>query len=65
MTLHADGRAESEIIGASRVPRHWVYDADGELTQRSGLADFKDWYRRSFGRHTPWGDVESRAVVTA
>jgi hypothetical protein len=65
LTLHADGRADAEIVGASRFPRHWVYDADGELTHKSGLADFKDWYRRSFGRHTPWGDVESRALVTA
>jgi Cyclic nucleotide-binding domain len=65
LTLYADGRAENEIIGASRFPRHWVYDARGQLTHKSGLADFKDWYRRSFGRHTPWGDVESRAVVTA
>jgi hypothetical protein len=65
LTLHADGRAESELTGASRFPRHWVYDAGGALTHKSGLADFKDWYRRSFGRHSPWGDVESRAVVTA
>jgi hypothetical protein len=65
LTLYADGRAEGEMIGASRFPRHWVYDAHGALTHKSGLADFKDWYRRSFGRHTPWGDVESRAVVTA
>ncbi len=65
LTLHADGRAEAEMIGASRFPRHWVYDASGAVSHKSGLADFKDWYRYSFGRHTPWGDVESRAVVTA
>jgi hypothetical protein len=65
LTLYADGRAEGEMIGASRFPRHWVYDAEGKVSHKSGLADFKDWYRRSFGKHTPWGDVESRAVVTA
>ncbi len=65
LTLHADGSAEGEIVGASRFPRHWIYEADGELTHKSGLADFKDWYRRSFGRQTPWGDVESRALITA
>jgi hypothetical protein len=65
LTLYADGRAEGEMVGASRFPRHWVYDAGGALTHKSGLADFKDWYQRSFGRHTPWGDVESQAVVTA
>ena len=46
-------------------PRHWVYDKDGQLSHKSGLADFKDWYRKSFGRHTPWGDQESKALVTA
>jgi hypothetical protein len=65
LTLHADGRAEAEMIGASRFPRHWVYDASGAVSHKSGLADFKDWYRYSFGKHTPWGDLESRAVVTA
>lgn len=65
LTLHADGRAEGELVGASRFPRHWVYDTNGELTRESGLADFEDWYRRSFARRTPWGDVDSPAVVTA
>jgi hypothetical protein len=65
LTLHADGRAEGEMTGHSRFPRHWVYDNAGALSHKSGLADFKDWYRVSFGRHTPWGDTDSRAVVTA
>ncbi|HUC03994.1 MAG TPA: cyclic nucleotide-binding domain-containing protein, partial [Acidimicrobiales bacterium] len=46
-------------------PRHWVYDAAGALALKSGLTDYKDWYRKSFGRHTPWGDQESEALVTA
>jgi hypothetical protein len=65
LTLHADGHARGEMIGASRFPRHWVYDAEGQLSHKSGLADFKDWYRKSFGRHTPWGDTDSKALVTA
>ena len=65
LTLHADGRAEFAMTGASRFPRHWVYDHDGALSQKSGLADFRDWYRKSFGRHTPWGDQDSEALVTA
>jgi len=64
LTIHADGRAEGVMEGASRFPRHWVYDVNGELSHKSGLADFKDWYRKSFGRHTPWGDQDSRALVT-
>ena len=31
------------------LPRHWVYDADGQLSHKSGLADFKDWSGKSFG----------------
>jgi hypothetical protein len=65
LTLHADGSVEGHMTGASRFPRHWVYDASGRLSHKSGLADFKDWYRKSFGRHTPWGDTDSAALVTA
>ena len=64
LTIHADGRVENEIVGASAFPRHWVYDADGALCQKVGLADFKEWWRRSFGKHTPWGDTDSEALAT-
>ena len=53
------------MTGASRFPRHWVYDAGGRLSQKSGLTDFRDWYRKSFGRHSPWGDEDSETLVTA
>jgi hypothetical protein len=65
LTLHADGRSEYALTGASRFPRHWVYGSDNRLSHKSGLTDFKDWYQKSFGRHTPWGDEESEALVTA
>lgn len=65
LTIRADGTAEGTMDGASRFPRHWVYDDSGRITHKSGLADFKDWYRVSFGRHTPWGDQDSKALVTA
>jgi Cyclic nucleotide-binding domain len=65
LTLHADGHAELDVPGASRFPRHWVYDADGKLARKSGLTDFSEWYRKSFGKHTPWGDEESPALVVA
>ena len=29
LTLHADGRHEFELAGASPFPRHWVYDGAG------------------------------------
>ena len=65
LTLHSDGRSEGTMTGASRFPRHWVYDAGGRLSQKSGLTDFRDWYRKSFGRHSPWGDEDSETLVTA
>lgn len=64
LTLHAEGSAEHEVIGASPFPRHWIYDGSGNVTQKSGLIDFKSWYREAFGQHTPWGDEESPALVT-
>jgi hypothetical protein len=63
LTLHADGRIEHELVGASPFPRHWIYDHDGNLVQKSGTVDFKTWYRESHGDNTPWGDEESAAVV--
>jgi hypothetical protein len=65
LTLHANGRVEHELVGASPFPRHWIYDDEGVLTQKSGTVDFKTWYRDSHGDNTPWGDVESPAVVAA
>jgi hypothetical protein len=65
LTLHADRAPEFEVLGASRFPRHWVYDGEGRLAAKSGLTDFRDWYRKSFGKHTPWGDQDSPALVTA
>jgi hypothetical protein len=65
LTIHADGRATGALMGASQFPRHWVYDERGQLAEKSGLADFEDWFRKSFGPYTPWGDRDSPALVTA
>jgi CRP-like cAMP-binding protein len=42
-----------------------VYDHNGHLMAKSGLIDSKEWSANSFGTHTPWGDEDSPAVVTA
>ena len=65
LTIHADGRMEREVVGASQFPRHWIYDDDLDIVEKIGLADFKAWYRGSFGKKTPWGDEDSPALVTA
>jgi hypothetical protein len=64
LTITADGSAEHELIGASPFPRHWIYDKEGKLVQKSGMIDFDEWYRESYGRNTPWGDEDSPAFVT-
>jgi hypothetical protein len=64
LTLHADGRSEYALQGASSFPRHWLYDSEGKLAAKAGLADFKEWYRHAFGKHSPWGDEDSPALVT-
>jgi Cyclic nucleotide-binding domain len=65
LTIHADGVSEFELTGASSFPRHWVYDHTSALAAKAGMADFKEWWRHSFGKHTPWGDQDSPALVTA
>jgi hypothetical protein len=65
LTIYDDGTSEHEVIGASPFPRHWVYDADGELVAKTGTTNFKNWYRRVLPKSTPWGDAESPALVTA
>lgn len=65
LTINVDGSPRFELAGASPFPRHWVYDAAGKLAQKAGLTNFKDWYRHAFGKHTPWGDEDSKALVTA
>jgi Cyclic nucleotide-binding domain len=64
LTIFADGSSSHEVIGASPFPRHWIYDRAQNLTLKSGLVDFKRWSQHAFGRHTPWGDEDSPALVT-
>jgi len=64
LTLRADGSSAFALTGASSFPRHWVYDAEGKLALKSGMIDFSNWYRRAFGKHSPWGDRDSEALTT-
>ena len=63
LTINADGTAAGELAGASSFPRHWVYDSTNALTAKSGLIEFEEWYRGSYGTHSPWGEEDSPAVV--
>jgi hypothetical protein len=65
LIIYADGTSKHRLAGASPFPRHWVYDKDGNLVEKSGTIDFAKWYRESHGPSTPWGDENSPALVTA
>jgi hypothetical protein len=65
LTINADGSSSHELVGASPFPRHWIYDHDGRLVEKSGTIDFGKWFNNSFGDRTPWGEQDSPAVVAA
>jgi Cyclic nucleotide-binding domain len=65
LTIRADGSSEGKLVGASAFPRHWVYDKEGVLVEKSASIDFDRWYRESHGKNTPWGEEDSPAIATA
>src|SRR3954462_2878602 len=65
LVIRADGSSEGRLVGASPFPRHWIYDADGVLVEKSASIDFERWYRESHGPNTPWGEEDSPALATA
>lgn len=64
LTLFADGHQEVELAGASPFPRHWLYEADGTLVKKTATVDYHRWSTSAYGRYTPWGDIDSPALVT-
>ncbi len=65
LTIRADGTSTHELVGASPFPRHWIYDDDGTLVEKSATIDFNTWFKDSFGDRTPWGEQDSPAIVAA
>ena len=65
LIIYADGTAKYKLIGASAFPRHWIYDDEGKLVEKSGEIDFERWWRESFGPNMPWGGEDSPAVISA
>ncbi|HWJ83665.1 MAG TPA: cyclic nucleotide-binding domain-containing protein [Nocardioides sp.] len=63
LTLHADGRSEVELAGASPFPRHWVYDGNDDIALKAGVADWAGWLGQPSWQATPWGDQDSPVVV--
>jgi hypothetical protein len=65
LTINVDGSSTHELVGASPFPRHWIYDHQGRLVEKSGVIDFGKWFNHSYGDRTPWGEQDSPAVVAA
>jgi hypothetical protein len=64
LTIRTDGTVTEQMTGASPFPRHRVYGTGGQLISKSGVIDFSRWYRRAFGKHSPWGERDSPAFTT-
>jgi hypothetical protein len=65
LIIYANGEARGSLTGASPFPRHWIYDDEKRLIEKSGTIDFEQWYRESYGENTPWGGEDTPAFVTA
>src|SRR4030095_12626764 len=65
LTIHSDGHADYEVVGASPFPRHWIYDNEGTLVAKTGRIDFARWFRETEMQRTPWGDEDSPALIVA
>lgn len=65
LIIYADGTAKHKLVGASPFPRHWIYDDEGKLVEKSGEIDFERWWRESFGPNMPWGGEDSPAVTSS
>jgi hypothetical protein len=63
LTITSDGTCHQAIQGASPFPRHWLYDNDGELVEKTAMTRNQVWIRSVFGTHTPWGGEDQAAVV--
>ena len=64
LTIGTDGSSHGQMTGASPFPRHWIYDHQGQLVAKSGLADLREWAHTAYGQHSPWGPEDSQPLVT-
>ncbi len=65
LIIYADGTSKHRLVGSSPFPRHWIYDNEGTLVEKSGEIDFERWWRESYGPNTPWGGDDSPTLVAA
>jgi len=63
LTIDVDGTSTTSLVGASPFPRHWLYDNDAALAQKSALTRNQVWVQTAFGSHTPWGGEDEAPDV--
>lgn len=63
LAFHADGSVRHRVTGASRFPRHWVYDDDGTLIEKVALTDSHGWMHDD-PADNPWRGVDDEALTT-
>ena len=63
LTIGVDGTSAGELTGASKFPRHWVYDHDRRLNAKSAVANLSEWMHVSYGTHSPWGEEDTAPLV--
>jgi hypothetical protein len=63
LTIHADGSSRAELADASCFPRHYLYDAEGNLTHKSALISYRHWLHWSGQENSPWSGVAGPVPV--
>jgi len=63
LTINADGSSRAELAGASCFPRHYLYDAEGNLTHKSALISYRHWLRRAAHEDSPWSGAAKPVPV--
>ena len=63
LTIDAEGTTSFELAGASPFPRHWVYDAEGNLAAKTATVDWETWTRTHDHDRSPWGGLDVAPTV--
>jgi hypothetical protein len=63
LTIRVDGSSSVSIDAASPFPRHYLYDTQGNLLQKTGLIRYSAWIAESQESDTPWGGVSNPPVL--
>jgi hypothetical protein len=64
LTLRSDGSSEPAIASASVFPRHYLYNDQGTLLNKTGLLRYMAWLRGEQDAHTPWRGGGEPVAVT-